>query len=54
MDVTTIYPLLVLIALAVCVALGISGRGPTRTCPQCGKDVSMTARGCRACDYRFT
>jgi hypothetical protein len=54
MDITTIYPLLVLVGLVVCVAIGCTGRGPTRTCPQCGRDVSMTARGCRDCHYRFT
>ena len=26
---------------------------PTRMCPQCGDQVSIRARACRGCRYRF-
>jgi hypothetical protein len=53
MDPTFIYVSIVAIALSICVAAITAGRGPTRTCPQCGDRVSITARLCRACRYRF-
>ena len=53
MDPTFIYVSIVALAISIC-ALAISaGRGPTRTCPQCGDRVAITSRLCRACRYRF-
>ena len=53
MDPTFIYVSVVLIALSICASAIGAGRGPTRSCPQCGGRVAITARLCRACRYRF-
>ena len=53
MDPTFIYVSVVAIAISICAAAIVAGRGPTRTCPECGDRVSIGARLCRACRYRF-
>ena len=53
MDPTFIYVAVVGIALSICFAAISAGTGPTRSCPQCGDRVSISARLCRACRYRF-
>ena len=53
MDPTFIYLSIVLIAVSICAMAISAGRGPTRSCPQCGDRVSIHARLCRACRYRF-
>jgi hypothetical protein len=53
MDPTFIYVSVVAIALSICGAGFAVGGGPTRSCPQCGGRVSISARLCRECRYRF-
>ena len=53
MDPTFIYISVVAIALSICASAIGAGRGPTRSCPQCGDRVSISARLCRGCRYRF-
>lgn len=53
MDPTFIYISIVAIALSICASAIGAGRGPTRSCPQCGDRVTIGARLCRACRYRF-
>ncbi len=53
MDPTFIYVSIVFIAISICASAIVAGRGPTRSCPECGDRVSIGARLCRACRYRF-
>ena len=53
MDPTFIYISMVFIAVSICALALSAGRGPTRSCPQCGDRVTIDARLCRACRYRF-
>ena len=53
MDPTFIYVSVVALALSICSAAIFVGKGPTRTCPECGDRVTIGARLCRACRYRF-
>ncbi|HEX8085484.1 MAG TPA: hypothetical protein VF529_14420 [Solirubrobacteraceae bacterium] len=53
MDPTFIYLALVGMAVSICTLALTAGRGPTRSCPQCGGRVAITARLCRDCRYRF-
>ncbi len=53
MDPTFIYVSIVFIAVSICASAIVAGRGPTRSCPECGDRVSIGARLCRACRYRF-
>jgi hypothetical protein len=53
MDPMFIYLAAVLLAVSICVGGIATGRPPTRLCPQCGGRVSIMARTCRACRYRF-
>ena len=54
MDPTLIYISIVGFVVVICVGALIFGKEPTRTCPQCGGQVSIMARTCRACRYRFS
>ena len=53
MDPFFIYVSVLAIALSVCASAIWAGRGPTRSCPQCGDRVSISARLCRGCRYKF-
>ncbi|HEV2811914.1 MAG TPA: hypothetical protein VGW10_01575 [Solirubrobacteraceae bacterium] len=53
MDPTFIYVSVVAIALSICTSAIAVGKGPTRSCPQCGDRVGIGNRLCRACRYRF-
>ena len=54
MSPTVIYALLVLLAMTVGVMALLFHREPQRACPRCGNAVSMSARACRACQYRMS
>lgn len=53
MDPTFIYVSVVAIALSICTSAVFAGRGPTRSCPQCGDRVTIGSRLCRHCRYKF-
>lgn len=40
-------------ALGLCVIAGLLAHRPKRACPQCGEQISMSARRCRHCEYEI-
>ena len=52
MDPSTLYLILFVGAIAVCVSAVIAKRPPMRACPSCGNDTPIQARRCRRCGYR--
>jgi predicted amidophosphoribosyltransferase len=52
MDPITIYLLLFLGAVAICLVCGLMAQPNTRACPGCGEALDIQARKCRSCGYR--
>jgi predicted RNA-binding Zn-ribbon protein involved in translation (DUF1610 family) len=52
MDPITIYLLLFLGAVSICLVAALMARPATRVCPGCGDAIAIQARKCRACGYR--
>jgi hypothetical protein len=52
MDPITIYLILFLGAIAICLLGASFARPATRACPGCGNDIAIQAGKCRACGYR--
>jgi hypothetical protein len=51
MNPLTLYLTLVAAAAVIGILALVVQRGPSRSCPGCGEDVSMAARACARCRY---
>jgi len=51
MNPLTLYLTLVAVAAVIGILALAVHRGPRRSCPGCGEDVSMSARACTRCWY---
>jgi predicted amidophosphoribosyltransferase len=46
-----LYVALFTACLLICMLCAKAGKGPTRSCPDCGRETPIDGRRCRRCGY---